>query len=256
MKFKTLNRIVLGLLFIAALFSAFHLLPGLLVIGYTIGYLTFLLFVSSNIQLNFFVKAYNYNPYETRDRVALTFDDGPVENTYKILDLLDKYKVKASFFCIGKNIEENPEVFKLILKRGHFVGNHTYTHTRSMGFLSVNRLVKEINKCDQIMKEVGGITPLTFRPPFGIINPKTKKALQFTGHKVIGWNLRSYDAILNAEEFIIKRVMRKVKPGDVILFHDNQENTVEILEQLLLFLRANNFDPVRVDDLFQIDAYS
>lgn len=190
------------------------------------------------------------------DRVAITFDDGPVENTLKILEILDKYKVKASFFCIGKNIEKNPEIMKLILSKGHFAGNHTYSHTRTMGFLSINRLVEEITRCDKVFQNTCGITPLTFRPPFGIINPKTQKALEITGHKVIGWNLRSYDAIIRAEELVVKRVLRKIKPGDVILFHDNKERTVEIVEQLLLFLRANNFDPVRVDVLFEIDAYS
>ncbi|UJH91642.1 polysaccharide deacetylase family protein [Antarcticibacterium sp. 1MA-6-2] len=256
MSFKTLNKIVLAILLIAAMLSALQLIPGLLIIGFILGYVSFLLFVSTNIQLNFFVQAYNNNPYEEEDRIALTFDDGPVENTLKILEVLDKYKVKASFFCIGNNIEEHPEIFNLILKKGHFVGNHTYTHTRKMGFLSVETLVEEIRRCDQVMKETGGITPTTFRPPFGIINPRTQKALDITGHKVIGWNLRSYDAIIESEEIVVRRVLNRIKPGDVILFHDSKERTVEILEQLLIFLKANNFDPVRVDDLFQIDAYN
>ncbi|MCM4158828.1 polysaccharide deacetylase family protein [Antarcticibacterium flavum] len=256
MKFETLHRIVLGVLLIAALLSAFHFIPGLLVIGLVLGYMGFLLFVSTNVQLNFFLRAFNNNPEETERRIALTFDDGPVENTLKILEVLEKYKVEASFFCIGKNVKENPEIFNLIIKKGHFVGNHTYSHTRKMGFLSTNAMLQEIKKCDKIFKKVGGITPGTFRPPFGIINPQVRGALEISGHKVIGWNLRSYDAVINSEELVVKRVLENVKPGDVILFHDNKENTVEILEQLLLFLRANHFDPVRVDELFNIDAYT
>jgi peptidoglycan-N-acetylglucosamine deacetylase len=256
LKFETLHKIVLGVFLIAALLSAFHLVPGLLIVGLVLGYVSFLLFVSTNVQLNFFLQAFNHNPEETERRIALTFDDGPVENTLKILEVLEKYKVEASFFCIGKNVKENPEIFKLILKKGHFVGNHTYTHTRKMGFLSTSSMIREIEKCDRIMKKVGGITPSTFRPPFGIINPKIRKALEKTGHKVVGWNLRSYDAIIKSEEVVVKRVLDNVKPGDVILFHDNKENTVEILEQLLVFLRANHYDPVRVDELFEIDAYT
>lgn len=256
MNFKQLNRIVLSLLLIGALFSALNYISAWFIIGFIIGYVTFILIVSSNVQLNFFVQAYNFNPYVSDRKVAITFDDGPVENTQEILAVLNKYRVNASFFCIGKNIEQHPEIFKQILKSGHFVGNHTYTHTRKMGFLSTRRLVEEIQKCDEVIGKVGGVTPLTFRPPFGIINPKTQQALKMTGHKVIGWNLRSYDAILNSEEVILKRIFKKIKPGDVILLHDTKKKTVEILEQLLLFLQSNNYTCVRVDNLFEIDAYS
>lgn len=256
MSFRTLNRIILSILFLGALLSALRVIEGPFFIGFALGYITFLLIVSTNIQFNFFVKAFNNNPFEDEDRVAITFDDGPVENTLKILDVLDKYQVKGSFFCIGKNIEKHPEILKQIIKRGHFVGNHTYSHTRLMGFVSSGRIVDEINNCDEIIKKIGGVTPHTFRPPFGVINPKTKKALEITGHKVIGWNVRSYDAILTSEDIILNRVKRKIKPGDVILLHDNNENTVEILEQLLIFLIANKYTPVRVDDLFKIDAYT
>lgn len=256
MNFKKLNRIVLSLLLLGALLSALDYISAWLIIGFVLGYITFILIVSTNVQLNFFVWAFHSNPQEEDNRIALTFDDGPVENTLKILEILDKFYVKASFFCIGKNIQDNPEIFKLILDKGHFVGNHTYSHTRKMGFLSTEKLVEEIRQCDEICRETGGVTPKTFRPPFGIINPKTQRALQITGHKVIGWNLRSYDAIINSEKMVLKRIIRKIKPGDVILLHDTKEFTVDILEQLLLFLRNNNYRPVRVDNLFEIDAYT
>lgn len=256
MNFKNLNRIILSLLLVFALLSAFNYIPAWWVIGFVLGYATFVLFVSSNVQLNFFMRAFNNNPYEEDSRIALTFDDGPVENTLKILEVLDKYKVKASFFCIGQNIEAHPGIFKLLLEKGHFVGNHTYTHTRKMGFLSTRKLVEEIEKCDEICERIGGVLPRTFRPPFGIINPKTVRALAVTGHKVIGWNVRSYDAILSSEKVILKRIVRSIGPGDVVLLHDTNELTVEILEQLLLFLHSNNYRPVRVDNLFEIDAYS
>lgn len=256
MRFKYLNRIILSLLFTGAFLSVYNIVSPWLVLGFILGYVTFLLIVSTNIRLNFFVYGLHNNPFEEDDRIALTFDDGPVENTLQILEVLDKYHVKASFFCIGKNIEKNPEIFKLIIEKGHFIGNHTYTHTRTMGFLSTGRLVEEITKCDEVCKRFGDITPKTFRPPFGIINPQTKRALKSTGHVVIGWNIRSYDAIINSETVVLKHVLGNIKPGDVILMHDTNERTVEILEQLLLFLRSNNYRPVRVDTLFKIDAYS
>ncbi len=256
MKFKYLNRIILSLLLLGAFLSVYNIISPWIVLGFILGYGSFLLIVSTNIRLNFFVYGLHNNPLEEDDRVALTFDDGPDENTLKILDVLDKYHVKASFFCIGKNIEKHPEIFKLILEKGHFIGNHTYSHTRAMGFLSAEKLVEEIRRCDEVCRKTGGITPNTFRPPFGIINPQTKRALKTTGHMVIGWNVRSYDAIIKSENVVLKRILGKVKPGDVILLHDTNEQTVEILEQLLLFLRSNNLRPVRVDTLFKIDAYS
>jgi len=234
----------------------FGLISIWLILGGILGYLAFLLIVSTNVQFNFFVNAFNRNPEVSGKKVAITFDDGPVENTLKILEILDKYNVKASFFCIGKNIEKNPDIFKSILQRGHFVGNHSYSHTRKMGFLSTAKIVEEIQKCDEVAMIIGGVNLNSFRPPFGVINPNTKKALEITGHKVIGWNVRSYDAVLNSKRYILNRILRKIKPGDVILLHDSNTQTVDILEQLLLFLQTNHYTTLRVDNLFKIDAYN
>ena len=232
----------------------FGLISIWLITGGILGYLAFLLIVSTNVQFNYFVNAFNRNPEVSGKKVALTFDDGPVENTVQILGILDKYNVKASFFCVGKNIEKNPEIFKSILQKGHFVGNHSYSHTRKMGFLSTAKIVEEIQKCDEVAMKIGGVKLKSFRPPFGVINPKTKKALEITGHKVIGWNVRSYDAVLNSKRYILNRILKKIKHGDVILLHDSNIQTVDILEQLLLFLQTNHYTILRVDNLFQIDA--
>ena len=110
MNFKLLNRIVIGLLITGGILVLFGLISIWLIAGGILGYLVFLLIVSTNVQFNFFVNAFNRNPEVSGKKVAITFDDGPVENTLKILEILDKYNVKASFFCIGKNIEENPEM--------------------------------------------------------------------------------------------------------------------------------------------------
>ena len=125
MNFKLLNRIVVGVLITGGILAMLGLISFWLISGGILGYLTFLLIVSTNLQFNYFVNAFNRNPEVSGKKVAITFDDGPVENTLKILDILDKYNVKASFFCIGKNIEKNPEIFKSILQKGHFVGNHS-----------------------------------------------------------------------------------------------------------------------------------
>ena len=227
-----------------------------LFIAIILAYLIFLLLVSTNVQWNFFVKAKNNNPEIGKRLIALTFDDGPTESTLEILALLKKFEMKASFFCIGKHIQQNPEIFQKIIREGHLVGNHTFSHTRKMGFLRTANIIEEIKKCDEQAFDTAGLHMKLFRPPFGIINPKVKRALENTGHQVIGWNIRSYDAILNSKKYIFKRITKNINPGDVILLHDNNPQTIAILEQLLLFLQTNNYRSIRVDNLFQIDAYS
>jgi len=246
---------MIALLGLGVIFSFLNLISPLLVVGLFVGYLLFLLIVSTTVKLNFFVRSHNSNPQVVDRKIAITFDDGPVENTKEILRVLKKYEVKASFFCIGKNIEKNPDIFKAVLEEGHFIGNHSYSHTMTMGFLSTKKIIKEITTCDEICEKTVGISPKTYRPPFGVINPKIQRALMQTEHTVIGWNVRSYDAVLSSQDYILKRIIKKIKPGDVVLLHDNNLKTVYILEQLLIFLKDNNYTPVRVDNLFQIDAY-
>lgn len=250
-------KIIFALAFIGA-FSLFYfnLWPFWPVPAIFLMYILLMLVVSTNVQYNFFIKAYNNRKDYPGNKVALTFDDGPTENTLKILDVLDQFQVKAAFFCIGHNIEKHPEIFQEILDRGHMVGNHTYSHTRKMGFISTGKIIAEIQKCDLIAEKIAGVKMNLFRPPFGIINPKTKKALEFTGHSVIGWNVRPYDAVTKSKELIINRITKNLKSGDVILLHDNMEKTTAILEQLLVILKQRNFTTIRPDILFEIHAYN
>ena len=102
MNFKLLNRIVVGVLITGGIFAILGLISFWLISGGILGYLAFLLIVSTNVQFNYFVNAFNRNPKVSGKKVAITFDDGPVENTLKILEILDKYNVKASFFLYWK----------------------------------------------------------------------------------------------------------------------------------------------------------
>ena len=219
-------------------------------------YIFLILVLSTNVQFNFFIKAYNQNPDYHENAVALSFDDGPVENTLTVLDILDRHDAKAAFFCIGKNIEKHPEIFKEIINRGHIVGNHTFSHTRKMGFLSSKKILQEIEQCNEIAMRTAGVNLNLFRPPFGIINPKTRRALVKTGHQVIGWNIRPYDAVTKSPEKIIKRITKDLNKGDLILLHDNMPKSAAILEQLLVILKQRNFRTVRPDKLFDIHAYN
>ena len=252
-----LIKILFGIALISAILLFYlEVWPFWPVIAVILLYVIIVLILSTNVQLNFFVKAYNKNTDYPENAVALSFDDGPVENTLKILDILDRYNAKAAFFCIGKNIQKHPEIFKEIIARGHIVGNHTFSHTRKMGFLGSKTILNEIRLCDEIAEKTGQVSMNLFRPPFGIINPKTQRALNSTGHKVVGWSIRPYDAITKSPEKILDRIIRDIKKGDLILLHDNMPKTAPILEQLLVTLEQRKFSTVRPDKLFDIHAYN
>ncbi|GAA3508333.1 polysaccharide deacetylase family protein [Aquimarina addita] len=207
------------------------------------------------MKAQYFIRSYSNNPHISNKAVALTFDDGPNEHTVEILKILERYHAKGTFFCIGKQIKEHPEIFKQIIEKGHLVGNHTYGHSKYIDLYGVNRFVNEIRKTDQIIKEFSGKSTLLFRPPYGITNPTVAKALKITKHKVIGWNRRSFDTTIPSESVIFKKITSNLKNGDVILLHDTKKITAAVLEQLLLFLQQNNVTTVMIDELFSIQAY-
>ena len=189
------------------------------------------------------------------NKIALTFDDGPhSEITPKILDLLDLYNAKATFFCIGESISENETLLKEIDQRGHLIGNHTYSHSSGINLFSSKRLIKDIQKNQDLIFNIIGKKTKLFRPPFGITNPPIAIALSKFNFYVIGWSLRSFDTIHKPEK-VIRKVKNKIQNGDIILFHDNRFNTIEILKTVLEFLKSKNYEFVRVDELLNIEPY-
>ncbi|MBW3518404.1 polysaccharide deacetylase family protein [Flavobacterium sp. NKUCC04_CG] len=208
-----------------------------------------------DIRLGYFLPVYFRHQSEKNRRVALTFDDGPTIHTQAVLDLLDQYKAKATFFCIGKQIEKQPELLRKIYEKQHIIGNHTYTHASNTGFLSTEKMLEEIRLNDELIAEIIHVKPRLFRPPFGVTNPHIAQAVKKTGHKVIGWSIRSLDTLIDDEDKIINKVTSKLKPGSVILFHDSSEKTIRIVEQLLLFLEEKEYQCVTLEDLFGIKAY-
>ena len=210
---------------------------------------------SFDIRLNYFTKAYSLKPNSTSKEIALTFDDGPHEMTEKVLDLLKQFNVKATFFCIGKQIENNPELFKRIISEGHLVGNHSYSHSENFGFFSSQKVLDEITETNKLAQQLSGLEMNFFRPPFGVTNPMIAKAVSKTKHHVIGWNIRSLDTVYENENIIFERVKNKIKPGGIILLHDTSQKSVNVLERLLLFLKTENYSIVCVDKLLNLSAY-
>ncbi len=151
--------------------------------------------------------------------VYLTFDDGPIpEVTPWVLDVLDKYRIKATFFMVGDNVRKHPDEFKMVIERGHRIGNHTYNHLKGMA-VHTDHYVANIDKADCYLS-----TNL-FRPPHGLMRLRQYRALCERYH-IIMWDLvtRDYNPKLNGRQ-ILRKVQQYARPGSIITFHDSLRAT-------------------------------
>ncbi|MCC8089741.1 MAG: polysaccharide deacetylase family protein [Rikenellaceae bacterium] len=170
--------------------------------------------------------------------VYLTFDDGPSpEVTPWVLEQLEKYGAKATFFCLGKNVEQYPEVFQMILDAGHKVGNHTYSHQKGWE-MKTWRYIEDIDFADQIIKSN------LVRPPYGRIKPRQIKLLS-KRYNLIMWEIisRDYSKYVNPRQ-CLRNVTKHVKPGSIIVFHDSKKsfrNLEYSLPRVLRFLSDNGY---------------
>lgn len=166
-----------------------------------------------------------------KNMVALTFDDGPSELiTKQILDLLDKYSAKATFFVSGINAVCHPEIIKDIISRGHSIGNHSYSHNPFLMLKSYRTLYREIANAQKELRAIG-IEAFAFRPPVGIVNPKLPRALNDLGMFCVTFSCRAGDAGNYCVKNISKNVLKKVKADDIIVLHDvpaRQKNDDEV----------------------------
>lgn len=244
-------------LLIALLITAsfFYTLPWWLFCLPVLLWLVFAVAGSGLVWTGYHIKTYCNNASVKQNSIAITFDDGPTPETPKVLDLLDKYGAKATFFCIGRQVEKHPEILQRIIAEGHTVGNHTLTHNPQMGLWSEDKVVNELNITNNDIEKHTGKAPLFFRPPYGVTYPALAKALKKTGHKAIGWNIRSLDAVIKDENKIFRRIKTRLKPGSIILLHDTSQKSVNVLEQLLVLLQQNKYEAVTVDRLLNIPAY-
>lgn len=181
--------------------------------------------------------------------IYLTFDDGPTpEITNWVLNMLKSYHAKATFFCIGNNIEKHPEIFQNIIADGHCIGNHTHNHIKGWK-TKANDYVDNIAKAEslinsQIQNSEFRIQNL-FRPPYGQITPKQGKKLLALGYKIIMWDVLSFDWDKNvSEEACFNNVISKATNGSIIVFHDSvkaSKNLQYTLPRVLEFFSKKNF---------------
>lgn len=183
--------------------------------------------------------------------VALTFDDGPDPgSTPALLDLLREARVEAAFFCIGARAAAHPDLTARIAREGHLVENHSYHHSHLTNFFSERRLRTELELTQAALGRLVGVAPTCFRPPMGLSNPRIFRAARAAGLKVVGWTARGFDTRVVEPERIVKRIVRAVEPGAIVLLHDGNipaERLVVTVGQLLAELRANGYRVARLD---------
>jgi peptidoglycan/xylan/chitin deacetylase (PgdA/CDA1 family) len=170
--------------------------------------------------------------------IYLTFDDGPHPRiTEDVCDLLKGYNAKATFFCVGDNVQKYPETLKMILELGHSVGNHTYHHLNGWK-THTETYINDIQKCASLLSST------LFRPPYGRITPKQYQLLKLK-YKVVMWDIltRDYDPNLNVKH-ALKTCTNNMKPGSILVFHDSekaQKNLLTMLPHILEYGKQNGF---------------
>ena len=164
--------------------------------------------------------------------------------------------MKATFFVIGKQAEKHPDIVRQILKEGHSIGNHTYSHSTSFGFFGARKVTEELARTQSLVQEITGQKMNLYRPAFGVTNPQIEKAVDSLGLRSIGWSVRSLDTTPRSEKRILNRITSRVSAGDIVLLHDTSEKSVAVLERLLVFLREKKLESVTVERLLEIKAYA
>jgi peptidoglycan-N-acetylglucosamine deacetylase len=155
-----------------------------------------------------------------RKQLALTFDDGPNDpHTPKLLEVLARQNVRATFFLIGRYVRERPHLVREIASRGHAIGNHTYTHPLLI-FQSEPEIRKQLSDCRSVLHDVVGEHSNLFRPPFGGRRPAVLRITRELGLEPVMWNVTGYDWNAPPAAVIEAKVARQIRGGDVILLHD------------------------------------
>lgn len=203
------------------------------------------------VKTNRFIKTifpkYVWDIPNTEKKVYLTFDDGPIpEVTEWVLDQLNQFNAKATFFCIGDNIQKHPEIFQKIIDDHHSIGNHTFNHLKGWQ-TSLEEYIENTEKCAEVIANFNTKTPNTrlFRPPYGKIKPSQAKVLRHSGYKIIMWDVISmdFDATVNPEK-CLENVVNNIESGSIIVFHDSVkawQNLQYVLPKTLEFLKKKGF---------------
>jgi peptidoglycan/xylan/chitin deacetylase (PgdA/CDA1 family) len=205
--------------------------------------------VKTNRIIKWIFPNYVWNIPNDEQKVFLTFDDGPTpEITEWVLEQLKKYNAKATFFCIGNNIEKYPEIFQKTIAEGHAIGNHTFNHLNGWK-TSTEVYIENVKLYETQNPKL--VTRNLFRPPYGKIKHSQSKILRKLGYKIIMWDVlsRDYDQSISATQ-CLENVLSNIETGSIIVFHDSvkaEHNLKYVLPKTLEFLKENGFVCDKID---------
>ena len=191
--------------------------------------------------------------------LALTYDDGPNDpHTLRLLDVLARHEVKATFFCIGRYVHQRPDIVRAVVAAGHTVGNHTFTHPL-LTYKSIYELRKQLTDCRSALEDAIGQHSDLFRPPFGGRRPAVLRIARELGMQPIMWNVTGYDWNAPHAAAIEAKVSKQIRGGDVILLHDgghramgaDRSQTVLATDHLIQRYKAEGYEFVTIPQMLQ-----
>lgn len=193
---------------------------------------------------------------DTKDKkISLSFDvSWGNDNTEKILEILDKYNVKATFFIVGGWIDQYPDKLKEIYNRGHEIGNHSNKHP-DMTKLTREKIIQDININDAKIRQITGEGTKLFRCPEGAYNDLVIQTVKETGYYCVQWDVDSIDWKEQGADIEYNRVIKNTKPGSILLFHNNAKYTPDNLPRILEKLQSEGYQFVKTGDLIYKDNY-
>lgn len=180
--------------------------------------------------------------------IALTFDDGPGPHTAHLLDILDQYGAKATFFLIGSKVSSQANVVRSIQARGHQLGNHSWSHPE-LPKLPVDQIAGEVDRTNEAIKQVTGVTPAILRPPYGAVNGVVLEQLRLRGMSSILWSVDTRDWADRNSDIVCSRAVAGARPGAIILMHDIHQTSVGAVPCILSALKQQGYLFVTVQGL-------
>src|SRR6266446_2612857 len=187
--------------------------------------------------------------------IALTFDDGPSATlTPKLLDLLAAHHIKATFFVIGENVAEHPEIVARAAQEGHEIANHSWSHP-NFGKMSDESVRRQLQQTDDAIKSATGTRPTLMRPPYGSITAREKRWIhEEFGYDIILWDVDPYDWKRPGPAVVRVRILKETRPGSIVLSHDIHPGTIEAMPSTFDELEAKGFKFVTVSELIRMAA--
>src|SRR5438132_6874176 len=185
--------------------------------------------------------------------IALTFDDGPSATlTPKLLDLLAAHHIKATFFVIGENVAEQPEIVARAAREGHEIGNHSWSHP-NFAKMSQENVRSQLQRTDDAIKNAIGKRPTLLRPPYGSITEREKRWIHDEfGYEIILWDVDPLDWKRPGPAVVRSRILKETRPGSIVLSHDIHPGTIEAMPSTFDELEAKGFKFVTVSELLDM----